>query len=218
MTDVAPPLRKPLLRGVSHEIAAGVALAGCITLTMMAQNIRARAGALIYGLSLVALFTTSAVYHRPTWQPRARAWMRRLDHAAIFLLIAGTYTPICLLLGGDEGRTLLAVVWVGAVGGVVFSVFWLKAPKWLLAACAVLLGWVILPTAPAVRDAVGTWGLVLIGLGGISYTLGAVTYALKRPDPFPRVFGYHEVFHVLVIVAAALHFAVLAHVVPAIPA
>jgi hemolysin III len=218
MSDAAPPLTKPLLRGVSHEIAAGVALAGCISLTLSAQNVRARTGALVYGLTLVALFSISALYHRPTWAPRARAWMRRLDHSAIFLLIAGTYTPICLLLGGTKGNALLAVVWIGAVAGVVFSVAWLKAPKWLLAACAVVLGWVILPVASAVHAAVGTWGLVLIGLGGVAYTLGALTYALKRPNPFPRVFGYHEVFHALVILAAALHFAVVARLLPAIAA
>ncbi|MBI5069530.1 MAG: hemolysin III family protein [Deltaproteobacteria bacterium] len=213
---VAQPPVKPLLRGVSHEIAAGLALAGAVVLAVLAPTTRGRIGAAVYGLSLVTLFTVSATYHRPNWAPRARLFMRRLDHSAIFLLIAGTYTPLCLLLGGTTGYRLLAGVWAGALVGVVQSVAWPRAPKALVAALAVALGWAVVPMLPTLTGVVGTPGLVLLGGGGALYTLGAVIYATGRPDPFPRVFGYHEVFHALVIAAAALHFAVVAGAVRAI--
>ncbi len=201
---------KPLLRGVSHEIAAFAALAGWWVLAASAPNPGARAAAHVYGASLFALFAVSALYHRPTWSPRGRAWMRRLDHSAIFLLIAGTYTPMCLLLGGRTGLTLLVVVWAGALAGVAQSVLWVRAPKPLVAAVYVALGWVIVPVLPRVRDAVGDGGLALLAAGGALYTLGAVVYATRRPDPAPRVFGYHEVFHAMVIGAALCHYAVVA--------
>jgi hemolysin III len=208
---------KPLLRGVSHEVAAGVALAGWAWLTVLAQSPRAQVAANVYGSSLVALFLVSALYHRRTWSPRTRSWMRRLDHAAIFVLIAGTYTPLCLLLAPPLGRSLLTVAWVGALLGVGLSIFWIQAPKPLVALAAVVLGWVIVPTIPSVYAAVGGLGLSFIGVGGLAYTLGAVAYATRRPDPWPRTFGYHEVFHALVVLAAALHFAMVAGVVRALP-
>jgi len=207
---------KPLLRGVSHEIAAGVALAGGIALALLAPGPRSRAAAAVYGATLFTLFAVSALYHRPTWAPRARMWMRRLDHSAIFLLIAGTYTPFCLLLGGGRGLALLAAVWAGALLGVAQSVAWPLAPKPLVAALAVLLGWAVLPVLPTLGSALGGGALALLAAGGALYTLGAVVYATGRPDPLPRVFGYHEVFHALVVVAACLHFAVVAAAVRAI--
>ncbi len=216
MTDHATATGKPLLRGVSHQIAAGVALAGWIALALLAPSARARAAANIYGASLVALFAVSALYHRPTWAPRARLAMRRLDHAAIFLLIAGTYTPFCLLLGGVSGSMLLAIVWSGAVLGIAQSIAWPRAPKPLVAVVYVLLGWIVLPVLPALRVALGPAALALLGAGGVVYSLGAAVYATGRPDPFPRVFGYHEVFHAMVIGAAALHFAVVARAVLAL--
>jgi len=216
-TEIAPVPLKPLLRGVSHEIAAGLALAGAVVLGVMAPAGRARAGAAVYGASLVTLFAVSALYHRPAWPPRARLFMRRLDHSAIFLLIAGTYTPLCLLLGGATGQALLAAVWAGALLGVGQSVVWPRAPKPLVAGLAVLLGWAVVPLLPALREALGGGSLLLLGAGGALYTLGAVIYATGKPDPFPHVFGYHEVFHALVIAAAAMHFAVVAGVLQAIP-
>jgi len=200
---------KPLLRGVSHEIAAAVALVAWITLAVAAAPGRARLAANVYGASLLTLFLVSALYHRPTWAPRARLFMRRLDHSAIFFLIAGTYTPVCLLLPDRTGTTLLAVVWAGAAAGVLQSILWVRAPKPLVAAVYVLLGWVIVPVVPALGAALGAGSIVLLGAGGAAYTLGAVVYAVRRPDPFPRVFGYHEVFHALVVVAAACHFGVV---------
>ena len=214
-TTVLAP-EKPLLRGVSHEIAAGVALAGWIVLALVAAPGRARLAANVSGASLFTLFLVSALYHRPTWRPRARLLMRRLDHSAIFLLIAGTYTPFCLLLPPQSGRLLLAVVWGGAVAGVLQSLLWPRAPRTLSAGVYVLLGWVVIPVLPSLRATLGAGAVALLAGGGAMYTVGAIVYASRRPDPFPRVFGYHEVFHALVIAAAACHFAVAASAVGAL--
>ena len=139
--------------------------------------------------------------------------MKRLDHSAIFLLIAGTYTPMCLVLGGARGDGLLAIAWAGAALGVVQAVLWPRAPKPLVAAVYVALGWVVVPVLPALRARLGTAAVALLALGGVLYSMGAAVYATRRPDPFPRVFGYHEVFHAMVIAAAALHFVVAARAI-----
>jgi len=207
---------KPLLRGVSHEIAAFVAALAGFALVRAAPSARAAAGAAVYAATLTTLFAVSALYHRPTWKPRARALLRRFDHSAIFLLIAGTYTPFCLLLGGRAGLLLLAAVWSGAALGVAQAIFWLHAPKPLLAALCVALGWMIVPLLPQLRAAVGTSGVALLFAGGLAYTAGAIVYATRRPDPAPRVFGYHEVFHALVVAAAVCHYAVVAGAVAAL--
>lgn len=217
MPDAAPPRQKPLLRGVSHQIAAGVALAGFVALVLIAPGPRARVGALVYGLSLVGLFSVSALYHRPTWSPRARLWMRRLDHSAIFLLIAGTFTPICLLVGDRRAHVMLAVVWIGAGLGVLRALLWPRAPRALATGLYLMLGWAAVPLVPAMYRAIGPVSLGLLAGGGLLYSIGAVIYATRRPDPFPRVFGYHEVFHALVVAAAGLHFAVAAGAVRALP-
>jgi hemolysin III len=203
---------KPLLRGVSHEVAAAFALVGWVSLVKTAPGPRAALAAAVYGLALTAQFAISALYHRPNWGTRARLLMRRLDHAAIFLLIAGTYTPFCLLLPGG-GRLLLSLVWSGALAGMVVSVAWPLAPKWLMALLCVGLGWAVVPSLPAFHGAVGSGGLALLGAGGLCYTAGAVIYATRWPNPFPRIFGYHEVFHALVIAAAICHYAAVSGVV-----
>jgi hemolysin III len=213
-TVLAP--EKPLLRGVSHEIAAAVALAGWVALALVAAPGRARLAANVYGASLFTLFAVSALYHRPTWRPRARRVMRRLDHSAIFLLIAGTYTPFCLLLPPATGHLLLAVAWGGAAAGVLQSLLWVGAPRAFSAVVYVLLGWVVVPVLPALRAALGGGAVALLAGGGALYTLGALVYASRRPDPSPRVFGYHEVFHAMVIAAAGCHFAVAALAVGAL--
>lgn len=166
-------------------------------------------GAATYGASLFTLFLVSAVFHRPTWSPRARLLVGRFDNSAIFLLIAGTYTPVCLLLGSGVGRDLLVIGWTGAALGIVLTVAWPRAPKRLMAGIYVLLGWVFVPAAAGLRAAMGLQGLLLLGAGGLAYTAGAIVYALRRPDPFPRVFGYHEIFHLLVIAGAACHYVVV---------
>ncbi len=216
MPDVAPPRQKPLLRGVSHQVAAGVALAGLVALVLLAPGPRARVGALVYGFSLVGLFSVSALYHRPTWGPRARLWMRRLDHSAIFLLIAGTFTPICLLIGDGRARTMLTVVWAGAGLGILRALLWPRAPRMLATGLYLLLGWAAVPLVPAMYRAIGPVSLALLAAGGLLYSIGAIIYATRKPDPFPRVFGYHEVFHALVVAAAGLHFAVAAGAVRAL--
>ncbi|HEV7238161.1 MAG TPA: hemolysin III family protein [Thermoanaerobaculia bacterium] len=205
---------KPLLRGKLHHIAAWGALGAGAVLVAMASSPRAAVAAAVYSLSLVALFAVSAIYHRVQWtEDRKRAWMRRADHASIFILIAGTYTPVSLLgLGGDDGRRLLIMIWSGAAAGVLLSLFWVKAPKALIALIAVAVGWMIVPYFGQVREFLGAY-VWLILAGGIVYTVGAVVYALKRPDPWPRVFGYHEVFHALTLIGALLHFAAIVKIV-----
>lgn len=205
---------KPRLRGVSHEYAFFVSLVTGLALILAASDARARVAASIYAAAVSALLGTSALYHRVTWRPRARRWMRRLDHSMIFVLIAGTYTPVALLaLHGSLSRTILIVVWAGAIGGVIFKLLWIDAPKWLFAVVYVAFGWVSIAIWGQLPAAVGWLGVCGLALGGLLYTAGAVIYASGRPNPWPRVFGYHEVFHALVILAAALHYAVIAFAV-----
>ncbi|HET7754462.1 MAG TPA: hemolysin III family protein [Anaeromyxobacteraceae bacterium] len=209
------PRTKPLLRGYSHEAAAHGAIAAATALVLNARNGSARAAAVTYGVTLVMLFVASAVLHRPHWTPRVRSVLGRLDHAAIFFLIAGTYTPIALLLGA-LGAKLLVAVWAGAAAGIAVALLWPAAPKWLMALLCVLLGWIVTLVAPAVHAALGSRGFALLVVGGAIYTAGAAVYAFRRPDPLPRVFGYHEIFHLLVITAAACHFLVVKQALAAI--
>ena len=209
---VAPPRVKPRLRGVSHEVAAIAALPAVALLVARAEGATARLGALIYGATVVILFTVSAVYHRRFWSLPMRQVIGRLDHSAIFLLIAGTYTPLGLLLGPGAGHLALWVVWIGAAGGIALVVGQFGVGKKLRSAIYVLLGWVVVPLLPRVQEAMGTGALALLLIGGFFYTVGAVIYGLRRPDPFPRTFGFHEIFHLLVIAAAACHFVAVARV------
>jgi hemolysin III len=196
---------KPLLRGVSHQIACVVALLVGGWLVVWAPTSRGSTAAAIYGASLTTLFGVSALYHRPTWPPAQRAWLRRVDHSAIFILIAGTYTPFCLLLPPEQ-RRLLWVVWSGAALGVVQSIAWVRAPKVLVAVLYLLLGWCVVPFFHSMREVMTRPEITLMAVGGAAYSAGAVVYALRRPNPWPTVFGYHEIFHALTIVAAACHF------------
>jgi len=205
---------KPKLRGVSHQYAFFVSLGCGVALTLAASDGRARLAASIYAVAVSALLGTSALYHRVTWRPSARRWMRRLDHSMIFVLIAGTYTPVALLaLQGPLATTILIVLWAGALGGMIFKLAWIDAPKWLLAAIYVVLGLVSAAVFGELPGAIGWLGVAGLAAGGVLYTAGAVVYASGRPNPAPAVFGYHEIFHVLVIVAAALHYAVIAFAV-----
>ena len=203
---------KPRLRGVSHQWAFFVSVVLGAALVVSAPAGVPRLAAAVYATSVAALFGASALYHRITWASvAARRWMRRVDHSMIFFLIAGSYTPFALLvLDGTIAAVILVAVWTGAAAGVVLRLLWIDAPKWLVAVTYVLLGWV---AAAAVRDLLAELGVTATAMvvgGGILYTLGALVYALKRPDPAPAVFGYHEVFHALVIAAAALQYAVVA--------
>jgi hemolysin III len=205
---------KPRLRGVSHQYAFFVSLAAGIALIWAASDGRARTAAAIYAIAVSGLLGTSALYHRVTWRPRARRWMRRLDHSMIFVLIAGTYTPVALLaLTGALSRIVLIIVWAGALGGVIFKLAWIDAPKWLFAVVYLALGWVSVTIFGELPGAIGWLGVSGLALGGLLYTAGAIIYASGKPNPVPGVFGYHEVFHALVIAAAALHYAVIAFAV-----
>jgi hemolysin III len=206
------PDLKPRLRGVSHQWAFVVSVLLGVGLVIAAPDAEARLAVAIYAVSVAGLFGTSALYHRITWSSAAaRRWMRRLDHAMIFVLIAGTYTPFALLaLDGTLATVILVVVWAGALGGIILKLAWIDAPKWLIAGVYVALGWVALAAFPQLYEALGLTATGMVAAGGVLYTLGAVVYARQRPDPSPKVFGYHEVFHLLVIAAAALQFAVVA--------
>ena len=203
---------KPRLRGVTHQWAFFVAVAAGAALVVQAPDAEARVALGIYALTVCGLFGVSAVYHRVNWRtPEARRRIRRLDHSMIFVFIAGTYTPFAVLVfEGDLATAIGITVWAGALAGVVLKLVWIDAPRWLISATYIALGWVAAAATPQMLDKLGLTATLLVGAGGILYTAGAVVYATQRPDPVPTVFGYHEVFHALVIAAAALQFAVIA--------
>lgn len=215
-TSEAESLAKPSLRGVLHQWAAVAALGAGVVLTAMAPTLRSALAAGVFALSLVTLFAVSATYHRVHWSTAGRARMRRLDHASIFMLIAGTYTPVAALgLPALEGNELLRLVWLAALAGVLQAVFWVSAPKVVSTGLALAVGWTIAPYAKEVWQALPPSVFVLLAAGGVAYTLGGIAYAAKRPNPKPGVFGYHEVFHALTLVGAALHFAAVVPLVRA---
>lgn len=209
---------KPLLRGVSHQIAFFVATAATIALVAGGHTPDVRRAATVFGTCLSALFGVSALYHRVSWSERARLRMRRIDHAAIFVLIAGGYTPLFALVPSAHGpgagaatRALaghgaLVSIWIGAGIGVVKSVAWPSAPKWFTALLCVALGWTVVGEVFGRTAQVGAPAIAFLVVSGLVYSLGAVVYATKRPDPWPRIFGYHEIFHLLVIVASVTLF------------
>jgi hemolysin III len=207
---------RPRLRGVFHQYAFFVSLAAVAVLAVVADSGREQVAIWIYGASLAAMFGVSALYHRVAWRSlRVRAWMRRLDHSTILLLIAGTYTPFALLVfDGVIADVILVVVWAGAAAGLLLNVAWIDAPKWVTAPVFLALGWVGVVAIPELL-AFGIAPTVLVFAGGALYTAGAVTYTLNRPNPLPHVLGYHEIFHLLVIGAAAVHYvAIAAFVLP----
>jgi hemolysin III len=207
---------KPRLRGVLHQWAFFVSLVAGAVLVALAPTGRAAAVAALYVAALAGLFGASALYHRVAWRPSLRPWFRRLDHSMIFVLIAGTFTPVIVLgLEGVLPVVVLAIVWAGALAGVVLKLVWLGAPRWLVAAVYVVLGWVGVILLPEVVRSAGVAAATLFVAGGLLYTAGALVYARRRPDPRPAVFGFHEVFHVFVIAAAVAHFvAIAAFVLP----
>jgi hemolysin III len=203
---------KPRLRGVSHEWAFFISLVAGAGLIAAAPSGHARLAMAVYAFSLSGLLGTSALYHRVNWRrPEIRRWMRRLDHSMIFLLIAGTVTPFALLvMSGPLADALLIAVWAGALAGIVVELIWVDAPKWVSTIVYLAVGWIGLLGFPAIVVAAGLGAGALIAAGGVLYTAGAVIYARQRPDPNPAVFGYHEIFHALVIAAATAHFAAIA--------
>jgi hemolysin III len=199
---------KPRLRGWLHAATAPLALAGGVVLIVLSPTPMTRIGSSIFAASALALFTASATMHRGRWSPRTGLWLRRLDHSSIFLLIAGSYTPFTLLLlHGRDRVLLLATVWTGAVLGVLFRVLWNDAPRWLYTPIYLALGWAAVFYFGDFVDRASTAVLVLMALGGGLYTLGGLVYGFRRPNPFPRWFGFHEVFHTLTVAAFASHYA-----------
>jgi hemolysin III len=206
---------KPKLRGWMHLVIAPLALAGGIVLIALSPTATTRIGSALFAASALLLFGVSAIYHTGTWSPRVWTILRRFDHANIFLLIAGTYTPITLiLLDGTQQVVLLSTVWGCAVLGVFFRVFWLHAPRWLYLPLYIGLGWSAVFFIPGFIDGassqlgtgMGIAVLVLVGVGGVFYTFGGVVYGIKRPNPSPRWFGFHEVFHSFTILAFVSHY------------
>jgi hemolysin III len=212
--STAPTPGKPRLRGVSHQWAFVVSLACGAALIALAPSGRAVVAAAIYAAAVSALLGTSTLYHRVDWRPAARRWMRRLDRSMIYVLIAASYTPFALLaLHGTLATVVLLVVWAGACGGVLLQLVWPDHPKWVAVVVSVTLGWVIVIMLTQLPGSIG-WGAIgALAVSGALYTTGAIVYARERPNPRPGVFGYHEVFHALVLAAAAIHYAVVAFVV-----
>ena len=210
MTQVVEAV-KPRLRGWIHAGMAPLTVVGAIVLVALSPTTEARLANVVFGLSAVLLFGTSAIYHRGTWSPRVASVLRRLDHTNIFLIIAGTYTPLAvLLLPWPTARTLLLVVWLGALGGLLARVFWLGAPRWLYVPIYLALGWVAVWFLPDFARSGGAGLVWLVAVGGLAYTLGAVVYGTKRPNPSPRWFGFHEVFHAFTVVGFGCHFVAVA--------
>lgn len=210
------PKIKPKLRGVSHHVAFYVAAVATAILCALVPAGRAMWAVLVYGVCMTSLFGISAAYHVPMWQPVQRQRMRRLDHSAIYLQIAGTYTPVCLLaMSPAAGEPLLWAIWIAAALGIAKSLLWIKAPKPISAALYVALGWAAMARWHELSFGLGAVGVGLLLGGGLLYTAGAAIYALRKPDPVPSVFGYHEIFHALVVAAAGCHFAMVSRVVVA---
>jgi hemolysin III len=207
-----PPvaIERPLLRGALHGVAFAASLGVGALLVVFARESRVLPAAVFAG-SAALMLGTSTLYHRVTWSSSARQWMRRADHAGIFLLIAGTYTPVALIsLHGTLGMTVLVIAWAGAIAATISKFCWVGAPKWVSAALGLALGWIGVIVLPRFAHDEGIAPVVLLAAGGLAYTAGALVYALKRPDPYPRVFGYHELFHALTIVALACQYVAVA--------
>lgn len=205
--------QKPRLRGVLHGYAFLVAIACGIVLILIASTTRERLAAGVFAAAMTGMFGVSALYHRPNWTDRPRRWLRRLDHAMIYLLIAGTYTPFGLLvLTGAWQVTVLAIVWSGAAVAIGLKLVWVDSPKWVAAVLGIALGWVGVVAFPQLTS-IGGGGIALLLAGGVLYTAGSIVYLRRRPDPAPAVFGYHEIFHAFVIAGAACQYAAVAFVI-----
>ena len=215
MTTEAPfqmkpaALGKPRLRGRLHQYAFFVALVCGIVLCAVAATRPGLApllSTLVYSVTVCGLFGISALYHRRHWGDRGYQVMRRLDHSMIFIFIAGTYTPFCLLLlEGDKATLMLGLIWIGAIGGVALKSIWPHLPRWVGAPLYLALGWAAVAILPDILHNGGVADLVLLATGGVIYSVGAIFYALRRPNPWPNVFGHHEFFHACTLVAAICH-------------
>ena len=213
---IAPPEAKPLLRGWLHLVCFFLAIPAGLAVVVLADSLRARVGASVYAFGLVALFGVSGLYHRGRWSPLWRNRMRRLDHATIFVMTAGTYTPVCLLvLDGWLSVVMLAAAWVAAAVGAILAWSTGRRAVVLRSSLYIVLGWGILGAAPQLVANLSSTELVLIAVGGVLFTVGAITLATHWPDPFPRVFGHHEIWHTFVVAAATCHFVAIGSLVHA---
>lgn len=200
----------PRLRGISHAVAFVLALAAASIVIALAPTGRAAAAVTVYSIGLVALFGVSALYHRWPGPPRLKPLLRRLDHGTIFAFIAASYTPVSLIvLHGALAWVMLALAWSGAGAGIALSLGWVEASRWLMAACYLALGWIAVIATPQLVAALALTPLLLVAGAGLLYSLGALIYAVQRPDPWPRTFGFHEIFHALVILAATAYYIAL---------
>ncbi len=205
------PELKPSLRGLSHAAAFVASLPLGLFLVLDAETGKGLAAAIIFAVSVATMFGISALYHCFHWRPAVHRWLRRIDHAGVYGLIAGTYTPFGLLvLEGHWGTVILAIVWSGALAAILLRFVWLDAPKGISAVLGLVLGWIGVVMVPQLVDTIGLAGSMLVLAGGLAYTAGALVYAFRRPDPYPAVFGFHEVFHVLVIAAVACQYSAVA--------
>ena len=206
-----PALPRPLLRGVLHQAAFSVSLVVGTLLIVGADGARRQVVAAVFAGSVVVCFGASALYHRVTWTPRLRLWMRRVDHTGVYVLIAGTYTPVCLLvLHGATRLVVLVMVYVGAGTAVALKFAWNDAPNWVAALLGLALGWVGVALLPQLAMRLNPAAVALLAAGGLAYTGGAIIYARRRPDPLPAVFGYHELFHALTLVAVTCQYVAIA--------
>lgn len=208
-------MHKPTLRGVLHQWAFVAAVPACVVLVAVADGTRARLATAVYAVAMASMLGASALYHRVSWKtPSRRALARRIDHAMIFVFIAGSYTPFALLAFGGAVRVVMLVsVWGGAALGVLLELSWIHAPRWVSAIAYLAVGWIGIIALPQFFSALGVTTAVLLIVGAVLYTVGALTYATTWPNPFPATFGFHEVFHLLVIIAAAVQFVALSLVV-----
>lgn len=207
--QIADP--RPRARGWIHAYAAAVAVVCGVVLVAVAWPLRGVSAGIacgVYALTVFGVFGVSATYHRVFWRTdRARIWMKRADHSMIFVFIAGSYTPFCVLgLPAPQNAIVLSIVWTGALAGVALKTIWPAAPRWLGVPLYIMLGWTIVFVAPTLADSVGVTVLVLLAVGGVFYSVGAVLYALSWPNPWPRTFGHHEIFHACTVVAAITHY------------
>lgn len=207
------PLTKPKLRGVSHLIAFFCAIIAGAWIIQHAETPRAKTASWVYGLSLAFLYGVSALYHNPNWRQSIRIWLRRLDHTAIYIMIAGNATALALTaLPQEAGNRLTLIMWIVAAIGTFKALFWIRAPKAVSAIAYIVAGLATVPYFPQFYSSLMLSGLIWILLGGLLYAIGAVIYAVKRPNPFPRIFGYHEIFHLLVIAGSICHFVVFSRI------
>ena len=201
---------KPRLRGVFHELGFYVALGLGFALVATAGGGRARVAAVVFSASVIICFGASALYHRPTWTPTVRSWLARLDHAGVYLLIAGSYTPFGLLVMSTEWAVpVLTIVWSGALAAILVKVLWVRSPKWLSATIGLSLGWVAVAAISQLLR-LPLAGVLLVAAGGLLYTGGAIVYIRRRPDPMPNILGYHELFHLLTVAATGCLYASIA--------